>query len=300
MNFRPYMSYSKKTYSSRSKSTGAKTSKPKSRSPKKRGKKSRRTIRISIPIAIALAIAVVFLVFHPILGNKEIEKAEPDDNGKTAVGAMIPRGNYKYGFDVSHYNEDGIVWKDVRILVDRKNRTIKSLKNSKDVIPVSFVVIKATEGTAYPDSKFKKFWDEAGQTDIQRGAYHFFRSGRDPEQQANFFISVVGKLRDSDLPPILDLETRHKGCSKATLNERALTWLRLVGRHYGRKPIVYTSTDFVNLYLSPEITENYQIWISDFRDQQPVINNWYVWQFTDKAVVYGVPGYVDLNVMKIN
>ncbi len=294
------MSYNKRKYSARHKSTGAKTSKSKSRLPKKRGKNSCRTIRISIPIAIAVAVAIVFLVIHPILGNKEIDKAEPDDNGKTAIGAMIPRGNYKYGFDVSHYNEDGIVWKDVRILVDRKNRTIKSLKNSKDVIPVSFVVIKATEGTAYPDSKFKRFWDEAGQTDIQRGAYHFFRSGRDPEQQANFFISVVGKLRNSDLPPILDLETRHKGCSKATLNERALTWLRLVGRHYGRKPIVYTSTDFVNLYLTPEITENYQIWISDFRDRQPVINNWYVWQFTDKAVVYGVPGYVDLNVMKID
>lgn len=294
------MPYSKKIRLSRSKSTGSKPKKPKSRMSKNKGNHARRSIRISIPIAIGLAAAILFLIFGPIFGNREIEKAEPNDNGKGAVGSVIPRGNYKYGFDVSHYNEDGIVWKDVRILVDRKNRTTKSIKNSKDVIPVSFVVMKATEGTAYPDSKFKKFWEEAGQTDIQRGAYHFFRSGRDPEQQANFFIGTVGKLRDSDLPPILDLETRYKGCSKAMLNERALTWLRLVGRHYGRKPIVYTSTDFVNLYLSPEITENYQIWISDFRDQQPVINNWYVWQFTDKAVVYGVPGYVDLNVMKIS
>jgi lysozyme len=78
-----------------------------------------------------------------------------------------------------------------------------------------------------------------------------------------------------------------------------LTWLRLVGRYYGQKPIIYTSTDFINLYLTPEITENYQIWISDFRDRDPVISNWYIWQFTDKAVVYGVPGNVDLNVMKI-
>src|SRR5574344_1728138 len=103
---------------------------------KNKGNEARRSLRISIPIAIGLAAAILILIFGPIFDNREIEKAEPNDNGKGAVGSVIPRGNYKYGFDVSHYNEDGIGWKDVRILVERKNRTTKSMKSSKEGIPV--------------------------------------------------------------------------------------------------------------------------------------------------------------------
>jgi len=266
---------------------------------KKRHRPSKKAIRISIPVAMAIVASIFLIMIKPIFGGKEIDRADNDGKNGNITGAAVPMGDYKFGFDISHYNSSDIKWNDLKVLVDKKGRTVKSLKKAKDIYPVSFVVMKATEGTTLKDNKFKKWWNEAGETDIPRGAYHFFRSSKDPETQADFFISAVGRLKSNDLPPILDLEIKHVGCSKNTLNARVLTWLRLVGRYYGQKPIIYTSTDFINLYLTPEITENYQIWISDFRDRDPVISNWYIWQFTDKAVVYGVPGHVDLNVMKI-
>ena len=42
--------------------------------------------------------------------------------------------------------------------------------------------------------------------------------------------------------------------------------------------------------------ERYPIWVAHYDVEQPQTENWMFWQFTDKALVYGVEGYIDLNV----
>ena len=110
------------------------------------------------------------------------------------------------------------------------------------------------------------------------------------------FIKTVGPIGNDDLPPVLDIETIHKGCSKNLLNSRALTWLKEVERHYGRKPIVYSSAYFIRDILSREIQEQYPIWVAHYEKEAPMHEGWHIWQFSDKAVVYGIEGYVDLNI----
>ena len=131
---------------------------------------------------------------------------------------------------------------------------------------------------------------------IRKGAYHFFRSSKDPVQQAKLFIRTVGNIGQDDLPPVLDIETIHKGCSRETLNSRALTWLKEVEKHYGRKPVVYSSAYFIRDILSKEIKEHYPIWVAHYEKDTPMHEGWHIWQFSDKAVVYGIEGYVDLNI----
>ena len=127
-------------------------------------------------------------------------------------------------------------------------------------------------------------------------AGHFFRSSKDANAQATHFIRTVGDLSADDLPPVLDIETIHKGCSYKTLNEKALIWLRAVEKHYGRKPIVYSSASFINDILSKEITDNYPIWVAHYGVSKPRCDRWHIWQFADNATVYGIAGEVDLNV----
>ena len=184
------------------------------------------------------------------------------------------------------------------VLTDSEGRTIKDLQAARHTRPVKFVFIKATEGAAMRDPKFKTLWAEAGEHDIKRGAYHFFRSSKDGAVQARNFIATVGDLRHSDLPPVLDIETIHRGCSHKALNERALVWLKNVEEHYRRTPIVYTSDDFAKNVLSKEITDNYPIWIAHYKAERPVFQGWEYWQFTDKALVYGIQEPVDLNVRR--
>lgn len=239
---------------------------------------------VGIAAAVILGLAVVFLLRA--------------GGGDYETGAKVPAGEWRYGIDISHHNESGIVWDSLYVMTDRKGRTIRDIHQAKDIIPVSFVFIKATEGVSMVDKDFKRNWKDAGKSGLRRGAYHFFRSSKDGEAQAELFIKTVGDLRFKDLPPVLDIETIHRGGSRKKLNEEALKWLKAVESHYGKKPIVYAGASFARDYLSAEITDNYPIWIAHYEKASPSFEGWTWWQFTDRAVVKGVPGPVDLSVMK--
>ena len=214
-----------------------------------------------------------------------------------STGARIPDGARAFCVDFSHHN-DGIVWDSLKVVVDRAGRTSKDVLHAKSIYPVSTVILKATEGEKMVDKRFKEYWQEAGERDFKRGAYHFFRSSKDPSRQAANYIANVS-LRHKDLPPVLDVETMHAGCTKEELNRNVLAWLREVEKHYGRKPIVYTSDSYARDILSPEITGQYPLWIARYNKKEPRFADWTMWQFTDQAVLYGVNGgYVDLSVIK--
>ena len=211
-------------------------------------------------------------------------------------GASVPDGARSFCVDLSHHNT-GIVWDSLKVVVDRSGHTTKDLLHAKSIYPVTTVILKATEGEKFTDRRFEEYWEEAGKRNLPRGAYHFFRSSRNAEKQAAHYISKV-KLRHSDLPPVLDVETMHEGCSKQELNEKVLVWLKAVEKHYGRTPIVYTSDSYARDIFSPDITKHYPMWIARYNRKEPRFDSWTMWQFTDKAVLYGASGYVDLSVIK--
>ncbi len=214
-----------------------------------------------------------------------------------SVGAPVPEGGYRhYAVDLSHHNKD-IQWDSLRIVIDRQGRTSKDILRSREILPVSQVFLKATEGESMKDDRFDEYWAQAARVGIPRGAYHFFRTSKDPLLQAQNFISAV-TLTHADLPPVLDVETIHSGCTPEELNRKALTWLKTVEAHYGRKPMVYTNDKFALDILSEDITGHYPLWIARYNSAPPRTSGWSRWQFSDKAVVYGIRGYVDLSVIQ--
>ena len=242
-------------------------------------------MEVSIWIVSAALLALCIWTIWPYISDR----SSPDK------GDTVPKGAYCYGIDISHY-QDIIQWDSLMVLTDGARRTIRSKITAKDIKPVSFVFIKATEGSTMKDRNFHKHWKEAEKRNIAKGAYHFFRSSKRGKDQARNFINTVGKIGPNDLPPVLDIETIHKGCSHKTLNARALEWLKTVTKHYGRKPIVYSSASFIENILCDEIKQNYPIWVAHYGTDKPRYEKWNIWQFTDKAVVYGIEGYTDLNV----
>ena len=169
------------------------------------------------------------------------------------------------------------------MVIDARGRTSKDLLGAREILPVSRIYLKATEGTSFRDRRFAQNC--------------FFRSSADPKKQAENFIAAVGPLRHGDLSPVLDIETLHRGCTKDTLNRRALTWLKAVEKHYGRRPVVYTSDRFALDILSSDITEHYPLWIARYGGKTPDSPACTMWQFTDRAVIHGIRGYVDLSVV---
>lgn len=286
----------RKTDSSKSGSAG-RSGKQNGRSRKKAVKKKmsparkrhnrNKTLMLSgwIAAAIILILAIVIIFLNP----REISSER---------GAKVPRGDYKYVVDLSHHNPGRIVWDSLSVMTDKHGHTVKSINKADRIIPVSYVILKASEGISLKDKNFNKNWKASGKAGLGRGAYHFFRTSKSPEAQARNFINAAGRIRESDLPPILDIETTHKGYTKDQINAAALTWLKIVGEHYGRTPIVYSSESYIRDILCDKIKENYPLWIARYRIFPPDREDWAMWQFSDKAVVYGIDGLVDLNVMK--
>ena len=262
-------------------------------SPAKRpGRKKRKPKKVNIGVWTAVGIAASIILALAVMFISQ------GGGGGHETGAKVPPGDWRYGIDISHHNAGDIVWDSLYVLTDKRGKTIRDHHLAKDIRPVSFVFIKATEGVSMVDKDFKRNWQDAGRSGLRRGAYHFFRSSKDGEAQARLFIKTVGDLRFKDLPPVLDIETIHRGGSMKKLNEEALKWLETIEGHYGKKPIVYTGSSFARDWLSKRITDNYPVWIAHYEKDRPDFDGWTFWQFTDKAVVKGVPGPVDLSVMK--
>lgn len=196
------------------------------------------------------------------------------------------------GISVSYWDagtESGIDWTKV--------------KNSG----ISFVFVKATEGTVYTDPTFDDSWVSAKSVGIPRGAYHFFRANVDPASQADLFIQAVQAMDDyGELPPVLDLET-HDGQSRDVIVARAKVWLDLVEEALGRKPIIYSGQFFIQDYFSvagggpPEWAQDYPLWLAQYpgsydNSLQPSLPRgwptWTFWEFTDKQIVNGINGSV--------
>ena len=168
---------------------------------------------------------------------------------------------------------------------------------------IKFAYIKATEGSSFTDKKFEYNWNNARQTELKVGAYHFFSYDSDGSAQADNFINTVPKA-DNMLPPVVDIEfygDKEKNLPEAETVHRELTaMLEKLEAHYGVKPVIYATWKSYSLYIEGSYKE-YDIWIrnvytgpalSDGRD-------WTIWQYSHKARLQGYSGtekFIDMNV----
>lgn len=258
---------------------------------RKRKKKGGKEISVWWFVALAAVTVTVFVIAPLFLSRC---------TGET--GVQVPEGHYGYAVDISKYQKN-IVWDSLMVLTDAQGHTMRDIKAATAIQRVRYVMVKATEGENHHDALFSDHWKRSAKAGYSRGAYHFFRSSKSPEKQAQNFIHTVGNIRHKDLPPILDVETIHAGCSNAELNRRLLVWLEIIEKHYGRRPIIYTGDAFLRERLSPEIYERYPIWIARYgfgnNLETPRFKNWMMWQFTDHATVYGIPTPCDLSVVAV-
>nr|WP_321254522.1 GH25 family lysozyme [uncultured Ruegeria sp.] len=212
------------------------------------------------------------LVIHPRFGDADPHEWEGRHPGSYPV----------HGLDVSRW-QDSIDW-----------RTARSAG-------VSFVFIKATEGGDFADPRFNEHRQGAQAAGVPWGAYHYYYFCRPAAEQARWFIRNVPK--GADLPHVLDMEwTPHsKTCTLRpdgkTVRAEAEKFLNILERHYGRRPIVYTTVDFyqdTNISRLPKT----EFWLRSVaghpRDVYPN-TIWRFWQYTGTGLVPGVQGKVDIN-----
>jgi lysozyme len=167
----------------------------------------------------------------------------------------------------------------------------------------AFAFIKATEGGDVLDERFLANWTGAAGAGLLRGAYHYYYFCRSPQEQARWFAGHV-PVDMTALPPVLDMEWTHRSrtCPLRPSPEavRAVmhTYLTLVGQHYGKRPVIYTTVDF---YRDNELwkVEGYHFWLRSVADHPANTypeQDWAFWQYTGTGMVPGIPGDTDINV----
>lgn len=239
------------------------------------------------------------------------------------------KGDLRFGVDVSHYNDENCVCKPGEICSECKVDWSKAQQQK-----ISFVYVKASQGTQYRDPTFAYHWRALAEKKIARGAYHFMSADEDPVAQADNFLDKLdesGKLLAVDLPPCLDLEADlRKDSSKRwivtdtgeirdfwlgqqpdAIVQKVLQWLKRVEEKTGRIPIIYTSRGWWNDRIKDEkkiaLFSRYPIWIANYTDTGSPINGkpkvpndqvWTLWQFTEtgRTGTDTLPGKVDINV----
>lgn len=170
---------------------------------------------------------------------------------------------------------------------------------------ISFVFIKATEGSTFVDDNFPYNYSEARKTGLRVGAYHFFSYDSEGSTQADNFIETVEKY-EGMLPPVIDLEfygdKRENPPSQADVRKELDIFIEKITEYYEMNPIIYATEKSYSLYLGGAY-EDCDIWIrsvyippalSDGRD-------WTFWQVTDKGLLEGYQGeekYIDINVFR--
>lgn len=233
--------------------------------------KTKKTVKLLVSLCSLAVIAV--LVFMVLVLNGVIIPNKPSEE-------MYP----VRGVDVSEYQGE-IDWE---VLAPQS---------------IDFAFIKATEGSSYTDSCFEYNIQNALQTDLKIGAYHFFSYDSSGKTQAENFINVVGS-NDSLLPPVVDVEfygdyVKNPANKDDAVKELA-DMLSILEEYYGKRPIIYATNKAYKMYISDTFSD-YDIWIRDVV-KSPSLGDgkeWKFWQYSAKGKMEGYNGeekFIDLNV----
>lgn len=159
---------------------------------------------------------------------------------------------------------------------------------------IRFVYIKATEGATYRSQHYRYNVEGAHRQGFLVGSYHYVTSTSPIHMQArNFFMQATPGSQD--LIPMLDVEERGNWTRSELIDSVSLL-ADLIERHYGCRPMIYSTIDFYNKNLAPHFNK-YPLYIGRYSSSKPVINwdgHYTVWQFSENGIIPGIDAYVDL------
>ncbi|PAV24093.1 glycoside hydrolase family 25 [Pyrrhoderma noxium] len=166
--------------------------------------------------------------------------------------------------------------------------------NSVRANGVSFVYIKATEGTTFISDLFSSQYTGATNAGLIRGAYHFAHPDRSSgATQANFFLAHGGGWSSDGitLPGTIDLENNPSGaeCYGLTVQEM-VSWIKDFSDTYhtktGRFPVIYTTTSWWETCTgnSAAFADDNPLWIAHFSSAVgPLPAGWSFYTFWQNA-----------------
>lgn len=231
-----------------------------------------------ILIAALVSSIAMFIAYHLLF--KHVIYRFTICEGVKIYETCIPKGYDVYGLDISHH-QGKIDWE-------------KLSKENPEEAPISFIYMKACEGSDHKDTRFDTNWQKAKEHGFTRGAYHYFSTYSTGLEQANMFTKTV-KLEKGDLPPVIDVEEHPE--NKTQFIQELKIFITKIEEHYGIKPIIYSGKKYKKRYLDDKFFDRYPTWIAHYYvDSLEVDQTWTFWQCSDRGRLPGISRNVDINI----
>ncbi len=246
-----------------------------------------KSVLLIAAFAVSLVLAGCTSIDYDITSSTTIEKAKPrygDSDPITEWEGGAPFGFPVHGVDVSKFQGE-IDWQQLK-----RNR-------------IEFAFIKATEGGDLLDNKFALNMAKARRVGIPSSAYHFYYFCTSARKQARWFIRNVPRMPRS-LPHVLDMEWNSKSPTcrlrppAQTVRKEMKIFMDMIERHYGKRPIIYTTVDFHEENLEGHFPRDV-FWLRSVKTHPKVTypnRPWAFWQYTGTGRMSGVKGNIDINV----
>jgi lysozyme len=182
---------------------------------------------------------------------------------------------------------------------------------------IEFAFIKITEGTTGHEDNIYNLKGRvlsAQKNNVKVGYYHFARPGNvnipedDANEEVENVLAHIGFLPAANLPLALDIEaysTTNIWDDKIDhMNRFITTFIQKLNEHNIRI-IFYSYKSFIDANTFPMFGLQ-PLWIAAYLNNPetklPALPNgwteWKIWQFTEKGLIDGYVGDIDLNIMK--
>ena len=211
--------------------------------------------------------------------------------------------------DLLHYYSDGkqISYLGVDLSKYQSKVDFAAIQNEG----IDFCIIRVGSrgyetGVIQEDEKFEEFITGAEAVNMPVGLYFFSQAVTEAEavEEANFVISKIGEHKITypiafDMEFIANDNSRIETLTKAEKTDIALAFLTRI-EEAGYTGMVYGNKEWLLKRVELHRFEDYDVWLTQEDDIPDYPYVYSMWQYTKQGEVYGIDGYVDLNISFID
>lgn len=251
----------------------------------------------------------------PSEGGKKVEIVYRDGSSEwIAINPYWKKNTYDFANlvsknDLLHYYSDGkqVSYLGVDLSKYQKQVDFAAIQSEG----IDFCMLRVGSrgyetGKIQEDEKFQEFLAGAEAVGMPVGLYFFSQAVTEAEaiEEANFVISKIGEHKISypiafDMEFIENDDSRIETLTKAEKTNIALAFLQRI-EEAGYTGMLYGNKEWLLKRIELHRFENYDIWLTQEDDIPDYPYTYSMWQYTRQGEVYGIEGYVDLNISFID
>ena len=254
---------------------------------------------------------------------EEGEEATPDKDGKhvkvvlrDGTSEWIPinpywkKNNYDFANlvsknDLLHYYSDGKQVSYLGVDLSKYQKKVDFAAIQREGIDYCMLRVGSRgyeTGNIQEDEKFQEYIAGAEAVGMPVGLYFFSQAVTEEEaiEEANFVISKIGEHKIT-YPIAYDMEfiendnSRIETLTKTEKSNIALAFLNRI-EEAGYVGMLYGNKEWLLKRIELHRFEDYDIWLAQEDDIPDYPYMYSMWQYSRQGEVYGIDGYVDLNI----